>query len=120
MILMVDEDKRAWVQGALFIILGLLWLTRGLFEKSILGIVFGVSFIFASISLVLTLYVRRDSKSKRFIEIISGAAALGAVIYGYAVSGDLILMILTILILTLFTLAFVLSYVLPKVSSKIS
>lgn len=117
---MVDEDKRAWVRGALFITLGFLWFVKGLFEKDIVGIVFGVSFIFASISLVSTLYVRRDSKSKRFIEIICGAAALGAVIYGYAVSGDLILMILTILILALFTLAFMLSYALPQVSSKIS
>jgi hypothetical protein len=117
---MVDEDKRFWVQVALLVILGLSWLVRGIFEKSVVRMVVGVSLMFALISLVLTSYVRGDSKIKRVIEIVSGAAALGAIICGYILSGDLILMTLTVLISALFILAFILSYILPKMSSKTS
>jgi phosphotransferase system glucose/maltose/N-acetylglucosamine-specific IIC component len=117
---MVNEDKRVQIQVAPLVILGLLWLARGLFEKSVVSMVFGASLMFASISLVLTVYVRSDSKNKRVIEIISGAAALGAIIYGYVVSGDLTLMIATMLISALLALAFILSYILPRISSKIS
>jgi len=109
------SDRRHWIQIIGLLILGALLLLRGLIGGDIVATSIGLALTFGSVSLTLTAYVARDFKAKRYLEIISAAGSLGIIIYGYILSGTVILMIIAALIIALFTLGIILSYIMPKI-----
>lgn len=88
---------------------------RGLIGGDIVAASIGLALTFGSVSLILTSYVTRDFKAKRYLEIISSAGSLGIIIYGYILSGTIILMIIAALVIALFALGIILSYIMPKI-----
>jgi hypothetical protein len=103
------------IQAISFSLLGLLLIINGLMSNDIANMVFELSLISAAISITLTTCVMSDSRIKRYIEVIIATFSLGIIIYGYLLSSSLILMISTFIIAGLLTLAFILSYLLPRI-----
>lgn len=112
------ESRRIWIQVVIFTLLGLLWLVRGLISNDFAITIIGLSFILGTVSFTLTNYVINDSRIKRYAEAAFLVASLGIIILGYILSGALILMIFTALIVVLLILGFILSYLLPKIRGE--
>jgi len=91
----------------------------GLINGDIVYMVFGLSLIFAAISITLTTRVMSDLRIKRYVEVITAAVSLGIIVCGYLLSGALILVISTLIISALLALAFTLPYLLPKIRGEI-
>lgn len=111
--------KRFWIQLVGLILLGILWFARALINNDFAYAIIGLVFAFGAISLTLTTCVVSDSKIKRYAEIILFMTLLGIIIYGYFMSGALMLMILMIALAAFFVLGFILSYLLPKIRGEI-
>ncbi|MEM2889116.1 MAG: hypothetical protein QXR42_06520 [Candidatus Bathyarchaeia archaeon] len=99
-------------------ILGFLMFTGGFFSESTVIMVVGGSLAFAGISVFLTSFVESESLLKRASEVVSAAASLGIIIYGYLLTGSLVLGIMTLFVASMFFVAFTLSYLLPKLRNK--
>lgn len=113
------EDGRIWIQVVTLILLGLLWLVRGLINNDFAITIIGLSFVLVAVSFILTNYVISDSRVKRYTEAAFLVASLGIIIFGYILSGAIILIIFTTLIIAFLMLGFILSYFLPKTRRKI-
>jgi hypothetical protein len=111
----MQSNRRHWIQIIGLLIPGALWLLRGLICGDIAATSIGLAISSSSASLILTAYVTRDFKAKRYLEIISLAGCLGIIIYGYILSGTIILMIMAAFIIALFALGVTLSYIMPKI-----
>ena len=73
---------------------------------------------FGFTSAYLTSYVKSERRTKRVLEVILMLLTFGAVIFGYIITRSLILGVITIFIVAMIFLAFVATYLLPKVHSK--
>jgi len=111
------EWRRRWVLPV-WVLLGFLMFLSGVLSENVVRMVFGVATAFAIISAFLTSYVKSEHIVKRASEVVSGIAALGAIICGYVLTGSLILGIITLFIVAMFSVAFTLSYLLPRIRSK--
>lgn len=113
------RNTRPWIQLISFSLIGLLLFMSGLINGDIVYMVFGLSLIFAAISITLTTRVMSDLRIKRYVEVITAAVSLGIIVCGYLLSGALILVISTLIISALLALAFTLPYLLPKIRGEI-
>ena len=111
------REKWVW---AIWGMLGILMFLSGFVSGNVVTMVVGVVLAFGYASLYLTSYVKSDHRVKRALEVIFMLSAFGVVIYGYATTGSLILGVMTIFIVTMVFVAFILSYLLPKIRSKSS
>ena len=76
----------------------------------------GAFFLFVAASR----YVESDHIVKRALEVIFMLLTFGVVIVGYVVTRSFILGVITLFIVAMFFFAFVVSYLLPKIRSKLS
>ncbi len=75
----------------------------------------GAVWLFVAASAYLTFYVKSEHRVKRALEVVFMFLALGVVIYGYVVTGSFILGVITLFIVVMVFVAFMLSYLLPKI-----
>ena len=112
---LMSEHKWVW---AVWGMLSLLMFLSGFVSANVVTMVVGVVVAFGYASLYLTSYVRNDHIVKRALEVIFMLSAFSVVVYGYIVTGSLILGVMTIFIVTMVFVAFMLSYLLPRIRSK--
>jgi len=113
----MSEHKWVW---AIWGMLGILMFLSGFISENVVTVIFGVVMAFGYASLYLTSYVRSDHIVKRALEVVFMLSAFGVVIYGYIVTRSFILGAITIFIVTMVFVAFLLSYLLPRIRSKSS
>lgn len=112
--------KRKWV-GAILGLLGILMLSfSGFVSGNVVTMVVGVVMAFGYISIYLTSQVRSDHIVKRTLEVVFVLSAFGVVVFGYINTGSLILGVMAIFIVTMVFVAFLLSYLLPRIRSESS
>lgn len=99
-------------------ILGFLMVLSGIPSGNVVTIIVGSTVAFAGTSAYLTSQVRSERGAKKALEVISAIAAMAVVIYGYVVTGSLILEVLTLFIVGMIFLAFFASWLLPRIQSK--
>ncbi|MCS7374696.1 MAG: hypothetical protein NDF56_06940, partial [archaeon GB-1845-036] len=99
-------------------ILGFSMFLFGFLSGNIVKEVIGLALTFAVISLFFTYYIKSELKVKRFLEAIFGVTSLGIIVYGYFITGSLILEIVTLFVIVMMLIAFILSYLLPKIHTK--
>jgi len=99
-------------------ILGFLMFLSGFYSGSAVTATLGVAIVFAGVSNFLTLHVASENKLKKALEVFSAVGAVGIIFCGYFLTGGIILAIITALVIVLMSVAFLLSYVLPKIRSK--
>lgn len=87
-------------------------------SNKVVTIIFGTFLLYAIASTFLTSYVKSDHIVKRTLEVVLLFMAFGVVVYGYVITRSLILGIMLLFVAALFFVAFVLSYLLPKIRSK--
>lgn len=92
----------------------------GFVSEDVVSMVAAIFVAFAYPSLFLTSYVKNDHIVKRALEVIFMLSAFGVVIYGYAITGSLILGVMTIFIVIMVFVAFILSYFLPRIRRESS
>lgn len=102
-----------------WVISGFLLLLSGVLEGNDVTMFVG-AMAFGFTSVYLTSYVRSDHIVKRALEVVFMLSAFGVVIYGYIVTGSLILGVITIFIVTMVFVAFLLSYLVPRIRSESS
>ena len=112
-------SKHKWVL-AVWEIIGILTFFSGFISGNVVTMVVGVVVAFGYASFYFTSYVRSDHIVKRALEVIYMLSAFGVVVYGYIVTGSFILGVMTIFIVTVVLFAFIVSYLLPRISSKLS
>lgn len=103
---------------AIWEILATLMFLSGFGAGNVVTMVVGAVMAFGSASQCLTSYVKSDHIVKRALEVIFMLSAFGLVIYGYAITRSLILGVIAAFILTMVFVAFLLSYLLPRIRSK--
>ncbi|HDO20635.1 MAG TPA: hypothetical protein ENG81_03855 [Candidatus Bathyarchaeota archaeon] len=113
-------QKNMWRQVGWIIwgILGFSMFLFGFLSGNIVKEVIGLALTFAVISLFFTYYIKSELKVKRFLEAIFGVTSLGIIVYGYFITGSLILEIVTLFVIVMMLIAFILSYLLPKIHTK--
>lgn len=109
--------RERWVH-AVWATLGCLTSIGGFLSENTVTIIIGAGLAFASVSAIITSYVKSEHLVKRASEVVFGIIALGIFIYGYILTGSLILGIITLFIAAMFSVAFTLSYLLPKIRNK--
>jgi hypothetical protein len=110
----MSEWKGRWV-WIVWEILGILTLLSGFFSGNVVTMIVGVVMALGNASLLLTSYVSSDHIVKRSLEVILMLLAFGVVVYGYVVTGSVILGVMTMSIVVLIFIAFVASYLLPRI-----
>ncbi len=116
-------SERKWVWAVVWTVFGMLCLwvfLSGFVSGNVVTMVVGIVVAFVYPSLYLTSYVKSDHIVERALEVIFMLSAFGVVIYGYAITESLILGVMTIFIVTMVFVAFILSYLLPRIRSKSS
>jgi hypothetical protein len=98
--------------------LALVLLIIGVVSENIVTMSLGTFLLFAIASSFLTSYVRSDHIVKRAFEVVFLFTAIVVIVYGFAVTKSLILGIALLFIATMFSVAFILSYFLPKIHAK--
>lgn len=81
-------------------------------------IILGAAMMFAVTSAYLTSQVKSEHIVKKAWEVVSAIMAMGIVTYGYVITGSIVLGVMTLFIAIMFFIAFVLSYLLPKIRNK--
>jgi hypothetical protein len=115
-------SKLGWFWAVFWAVVGMLnlWVFLAGFVSgdvvSMVGAIF-VAFVYPSLFLTS---VKSDHIVKRALEVIFMLLAFGAVIYGYVVTGSLILGVMAIFIVTMVFVAFIISYLLPRIRSESS
>lgn len=105
----------AW---AVWVILGILMFSGGFFSGNVVTMVVGVAIAFGGASLFLTSYLQSDHIVKRALEVIFLFSAFGVVIYGYVLTRSFVLGVIALFIVATLFVAFVVSYLLPRIRSK--
>jgi hypothetical protein len=106
-----------WI-WAIWETLATLMFLSGFAAGNLVTMVVGAVMAFALASQYLTSYVKSDHIVKRALEVIFMLSAFGLVIYGYAITRSLVLGVIATFILTMVFVAFLLSYLLPRIRSK--
>ena len=99
----MSEGRYSLIRSISLTLLGILWLTQALINNDFIAMIIGLSLVLGGASLTLTIRMVSDTKAKRCVEIALLPASLGIIVYGYAASGALILMIIASLICLLYT-----------------
>ena len=81
-------------------------------------VVIGAAFTFAIASSYSTDYIKNDYVVKRALDVIFGITALDLIVYAFITSGITLLLIMTIFNVVLFSAAFVVTVLLPKIRTK--
>jgi hypothetical protein len=99
-------------------ILGFLMVLSGIASGNVVTIIVGATAAFAGTSAYLTSHVRSERRVKKTSEAVSAMIAIAIVIYGYVITGSLILGVITLFIAVMFFVAFTLSYLLPRIPGR--
>lgn len=99
-------------------ILGFLMVLSGIASGNVVAIIVGAAVAFAGASAYLTSHVRSERRVKKTSEVVSAMIAMAIVIYGYVITGSLILGAITLFIAVMFFVAFTLSYLLPRIHGR--
>ena len=116
-------SKHEWGWAVFWAVCGMLnlWVfLAGFVSADVVSMVGAIFVAFFYPSLFLTSYVKSDHIVKRALDVVFMLLAFGAVIYGYVVTGSLILGVFTIFIVAMVFVAFILSYLLPRIRGKSS
>jgi len=97
---------------------GFLTVLSGISSGNTVAMIVGIVMVFMFTSVYLTSYVKSEHRAKRALEVVSALVAIGAIMYGYAITGSLVLGVITLFILIIFFFAFVVSYLLPRIRSR--
>ncbi|MGB9684277.1 MAG: hypothetical protein ACPL1Z_05040 [Candidatus Bathyarchaeales archaeon] len=111
-----------WVQvgWGIWVMLSFSMFLSGFLSGDIVMMVFGLAIAFGNISLFFSYYIKSElGGAKRFLEVIFGAVSLGIIVYGYVITGSLILEVATLFIIVTILIAFMLSYFLPRIHAKL-
>jgi len=103
-----------------WVALGFVGLLDGVFSGNVVGTAFGASMMFGAASLYLTSYVKSEHRIKRASEVILAILMFSVFFFGYIITRSLVLGVITLFIAGMFFVAFVASYLLPKIRSKFS
>lgn len=106
---MVGRKPRIWVYVA-WEIISFSTLLSGFVSGNAVGMVVGAATACVFTSAFLMLYFKSDHRVKRASEVVSGFAGLGIIVYGYVLTGSLILGVITLFIVVMFSVSFILSY----------
>ena len=101
-----------------WVVLGFIGLLEGVISGNVVWIAFGASMMFGAASLYLTTYVKSEHRVKRASEVILAVLMFSVFSFGYIVTRSLVLGVITLFIVGMFCVAFVASYLLPKIRSK--
>lgn len=109
-----------WVQlgRVIWVMLGFLLFLTGFLYGNIITTVIGLALAFAGASVFFMYHIKSELRVKRFLEVILGAVSIGIIVYGYLVTGSIILEIATLFIVAMIFIAIMLSYFLPKIHAK--
>jgi len=107
----LEVGVRRWI---IFGFLASMVLISGAASGNVVTIVFGASLLFATAFSFLTSYVKSDLV-KRTLGVVFFFATFFVMVYGYAITRSLILLIALLFIATMLSVAFVLSYLLPGI-----
>jgi hypothetical protein len=105
-------------QGLVWGILGFLMILSGIASGNIVTIIFGAVWGLAGTSAYLTSQVKSEHIIKKVAEVASAIMAMAIIVYGYVITRSLILGILTLFITVMFFVAFMLSYLLPRIRGR--
>lgn len=105
-------------QSLIWGILGFLIVLSGIASGNVVTIIVGATLAFAGTSAYLTSQVKSERRVKKALEVVFAIVAMAVVIYGYVITGSLILEVLTLFIVGMIFLAFVASWLLPRILSK--
>jgi len=111
-------SKHEWGWAVFWAVVGVLnlWVfLAGFVSGDVVSMVVTIFVAFFYPSLFLTSHVKSDHIVWRALEVIFMLLAFGAVIYGYVVTRSLILGVFTILVVAMVFVAFILSYLLPRI-----
>ena len=97
---------------------GFLTLFSGVIDGNAVSIFVGAVMAFGFTSAYLTSHVKSEHKLKKALEVILTLLTFGTVIFGYIITRSLILGVITIFIVAMIFLAFVASWLLPRIRSK--
>jgi len=112
-----------WFWAVLWAICGMLnlWVfLAGFVSGNVVSMVVTIFVAFFYPSLFLTSYVKSAHIVMRALEVVFMLLAFGAVIYGYAITRSLILGVFTIFTVTIVFVAFLVSYLLPRIRRESS
>jgi len=115
------SQKKTLARGwhlLVWVIFGVLTLLSGVISGNAVTIIVGTVMAFGSTSAYLTSYVKSDHRVKRTSEVIFTLLTFGIVVYGYIITRSFFLGVITLFILTVGFVAFVVSYLLPKIRGK--
>lgn len=101
-----------------WVVAGFLTLLSGVVSGNVVTMVCGTVMAFGATSAFLTSYVKSEHRVKRTLEVGSALVALGVIVYGYAITRSLILGVITLFIVAMVFVAFILSYLLPRIRSN--
>lgn len=90
----------------------------GFCSGNVVSATVGAALAFSEASAFLMWHVTRESGWKRFLEAASAIGAAGSIVCGYLLTGSVLLAASTVLMFCLMFIAFLLSYVLPKIREK--
>lgn len=99
--------------------LGFLMFLTGFLSGNIITTVIGLAVAFANALVFFVYHIKSELRVKRFLEVIFGAVSIGITVYGYLVTGSIILEIATLFIVAVILIAFMLSYFLPKIHAEV-
>lgn len=102
-------------RSLVFLVLGLSLFLSGFYSGDTVMTTLGAVLAFAGLSSFLTLHFVSENRLKRTLEVFSAVAALGMIVAGYVLTGNITLGIVTAFMAVMIFTAFVFSYVLPKV-----
>ena len=101
-------------------ILGYVVLLSGVVSGNVDTMIFGTVYTSVATSAFLMYYVESEHRVKKALEVVFAMIAFGVSFYGYIQTGSFILGVITLFIVAMFFFAFVVSYLLPKIRSKLS
>lgn len=113
--------RRSWPSKLYCIVwstLGFTMLLGGIVSENVVRMVVGAVIVFTAVSAYLISYVERNHRAAKAVQIATTFLAMLIIVYGYILTKALILRILTLFIIGMLFVAFVLSYLLPKIRAK--
>ncbi|MGB9959613.1 MAG: hypothetical protein ACPLKQ_03715 [Candidatus Bathyarchaeales archaeon] len=96
-------------------LLGFFMFLIGFYSGNVVTATLGAALVFAGVSGSLTVHVAGQGRLKKALEVFSAVGAVGIIVCGYFLSGSMLLAVITALVIVLMSVAFLFSYVLPKI-----
>lgn len=102
-------ERKNWKVGILKLIVGIFIFVGGYVNNSTISMITGVLFFLAGISLTSTKYIPMEHGLRMFMDIGVLITCIAITIYGYLLTGCLMLMIMLIFLVTLPIIMFILT-----------